>query len=265
MGCARYGAKQAIDHRNDHDQLCLIDEGDASLRIDGFADDVPVGTLAMVHAGEHLVAGPSARRPTLIWSIYHFRDPAMRADCPALFDPDPRRRVCRLDERRLAEFHAGFERLYLELHGRQQGYEVAARGLLGLLLVTVSRWLGAAEVAVPAPIATADREVLALWRLIAEHAGSPNELQAALRTRVQNYDSLRHRFTKVVGETPRRMLARLRMERAKKLLIETSFSIAEVAERVGYARQHEFARAFHREVGCTPSWWREKAGDPRKG
>jgi AraC-like DNA-binding protein len=65
----------------------------------------------------------------------------------------------------------------------------------------------------------------------------------------------------VFKAAPRDLLISLRMERAKNMLLETELSVSEVAERLGYARSHEFARAFHREVGCTPTWWREHAGN----
>ena len=55
------------------------------------------------------------------------------------------------------------------------------------------------------------------------------------------------------------MRSRLRVEKAKGLLSGSTLSMAEIAEQVGYARQHEFARAFRREVGCTPSAYRRQA------
>jgi AraC-like DNA-binding protein len=262
MGCARYGDGEALDHRNDHDQLCLIDEGDAEVSLEGSTVRLSAGGLAIVRAGERFSVGPVGRRPTLLWSIYFFGDPAMRSDCPGLWAAEPARRLLKLDRSRDGEFHGWFERLFLELHARRPGYAVASRNLLGLLLVAISRWITAP--AEESPPSIADPEVLALWRLIAEHAESPAALQAALRSRVASYDSLRHRFRRVVGETPRALLARLRMERAKRMLLESALPISAIAESVGYSRQHEFARAFRREVGCTPTWWRERAGDPRQ-
>ncbi len=46
------------------------------------------------------------------------------------------------------------------------------------------------------------------------------------------------------------------MEHARNLLLESNLSIKEISERIGYARQHEFYRAFRRHVGCGPSDWR---------
>jgi len=46
------------------------------------------------------------------------------------------------------------------------------------------------------------------------------------------------------------------MQHAQNLLLESGLSIKEIAARTGYARQHEFARAFRQRVGLTPSEWR---------
>jgi YesN/AraC family two-component response regulator len=49
-----------------------------------------------------------------------------------------------------------------------------------------------------------------------------------------------------------------RMERAKKLLDQTSLRISEVAERVGYADLAYFSNAFKRVTGKTPTEYRKK-------
>jgi AraC-like DNA-binding protein len=264
MGCARYERGAELDHRNDHDQLCLVDEGDAVFTLGGEERPCPAGTLALIRTGERFAARPAGARATLLWSLYLHGDPVLPRECPALGERDPRRRVLRLDQRRLDEFHALYERLFVEQQAARPGAPAACSALLSLLLVAVGRWLGGeGDRELDAP-ATDDPEVLALWRLMSEHAGAPAELQAALRARVPNYDALRHRFRAAFGCSPRDALMRLRMDRAKRLLLDRSLSVAEVAARVGYARQHEFARAFHREVGCTPTWWRNRGGDPRK-
>jgi AraC-like DNA-binding protein len=76
------------------------------------------------------------------------------------------------------------------------------------------------------------------------------------------YDSLRHRFQKLFGVSPRRLLVRLRMERAKELLRTTNISVKQIAQELGYSKQHEFTRAFHRFSGMSPNEWKCKADVP---
>jgi len=59
-------------------------------------------------------------------------------------------------------------------------------------------------------------------------------------------------FKSVVGESALRYLTRWRMELARSLL-DGDLSVSEVAERVGYASDAAFCRAFKRELGTTPT------------
>lgn len=98
--------------------------------------------------------------------------------------------------------------------------------------------------------------LLALWHLVTESQDPLSVLTRRFSTDVPNYDSLRHRFLKTFGCSPRDMAIRVRISRAKSLLLDSSLTIKEIAAAVGYGRQHEFSRAFHRATGMTPSAFR---------
>jgi AraC-like DNA-binding protein len=66
------------------------------------------------------------------------------------------------------------------------------------------------------------------------------------------------RFEAVVGEAPAAYVTRWRMLVARRGL-RRGDSIFEVAERVGYASEAAFSRAFKRAVGSSPSVWRRHA------
>lgn len=53
----------------------------------------------------------------------------------------------------------------------------------------------------------------------------------------------------------------LRMARARKLLLTTRATVAEVAESVGYADAFYFSRQFRTISGCSPSQYREQEED----
>ena len=46
------------------------------------------------------------------------------------------------------------------------------------------------------------------------------------------------------------------MEKAKKLLLSTSLSVAEVAEQSGYGEYRVFTKVFKKSEGITPSQYR---------
>ena len=51
-------------------------------------------------------------------------------------------------------------------------------------------------------------------------------------------------------------LTSIRMEKAKKLLLATSLSVAEVAEQSGYGDYRVFTKVFRKAEGVTPSQYR---------
>lgn len=59
-------------------------------------------------------------------------------------------------------------------------------------------------------------------------------------------------FRAVFGVTTFAYLTRYRMQQAKQLLQQPGYSVAEVANRVGYANPAQFAAAFKRHFGMTP-------------
>jgi AraC family transcriptional regulator len=63
-------------------------------------------------------------------------------------------------------------------------------------------------------------------------------------------------FKQITGVTPHSYLANLRIERARKLLVETSYSINEIAAMVGYQSQSHFTKIFKSVTGTTPSSYR---------
>lgn len=67
-------------------------------------------------------------------------------------------------------------------------------------------------------------------------------------------------FTKLTGTTPRRFLAALRMNKAKELLVTTSFGIADVSNMVGYSSVGTFSSRFSSLVGISPKEWRTGGG-----
>ena len=61
------------------------------------------------------------------------------------------------------------------------------------------------------------------------------------------------RFANVVGQTPARYVAQLRMREAKQWLFRDRLKIAVVARRLGYESEAAFSRAFKRIIGAPPS------------
>lgn len=74
--------------------------------------------------------------------------------------------------------------------------------------------------------------------------------------------SIERKFQEFYRCTPRKMLCRMRVNLAKQLLIESSHSIAKIAELSGFNDPERLAVIFKKETGQTPTQWR-KAGTAR--
>ena len=71
--------------------------------------------------------------------------------------------------------------------------------------------------------------------------------------------ALHERFAGLIGQAPMQYLAHWRIQVGATLLRDTAFTVAAVAQQVGYESEAAFARAFKRLVGQPPAMWRRKA------
>ena len=259
-GCtltARGGGFDGHIH-GDHDEICLVANDGTLIRHGGVERAVDAGTVFLFRRGElHGYRNGPGQEPHL-WLVHYLADEELYRECPRLAAADPEQRVWRLTRDQLAGYQGLFVRLQAELAGNRPGARAAAAAWLRLLLVGAARWSAADAPALAPP--PHDPELMTLWEVINDHIERPADFASALRRRVPNYDSLRHRFRRIYACAPRDALLSLRMERAKHLLLESTLPVKDVAERLGYGRQHEFARAFAARVGRSPTAWRAQPG-----
>jgi LacI family transcriptional regulator len=68
--------------------------------------------------------------------------------------------------------------------------------------------------------------------------------------------ALEQRFVQHLGRTPAVEIRRVRIEAAKKLLVETDQNMAQIARATGFGEQDLFSRTFRRNTGMTPTEFR---------
>ena len=95
--------------------------------------------------------------------------------------------------------------------------------------------------------------VLAAIHLDPSHDWSVNELARHMGASRSGFAQL---FATVVGETPARYVAKMRMHQAHQWLRDGQ-RVAVIAERLGYESEASFSRAFKRIIGASPSQFRE--------
>lgn len=69
--------------------------------------------------------------------------------------------------------------------------------------------------------------------------------------------TLKRRFQLATGLAPNLYVQKVRVEKAKKLLLATDQSIKEIAYEVGYENVSFFVRVFKTQVGLPPAQWRK--------
>ena len=65
-------------------------------------------------------------------------------------------------------------------------------------------------------------------------------------------------FSRYVGETPLKFLTGIRIHEAKRLLLESTLTIKEVGEHVGYPDQFHFSKTFRKYTDMNPSAYRKQ-------
>ena len=90
--------------------------------------------------------------------------------------------------------------------------------------------------------------------------GEPWTVETLARVARASRTVFAERFRELVGDSPSRYLATVRMEQAIELLRDTDASIGEVAHRLGYGSDVAFSRAFRRHTGVNPAAWRRGSG-----
>lgn len=71
-------------------------------------------------------------------------------------------------------------------------------------------------------------------------------------------------FSKATGETPKRYVERLRLEKAAYKLCITNESILDIALSVGFSNHETFSRAFKRNFDLPPRMYRNSSWEKRK-
>jgi hypothetical protein len=240
------------------DQLGLLAKATAVAGQAGRLYYSEAGTLFLSRQGENVAVwnpGDLGR----IWVL------TFRTDCnrvrglSEILERPPENRIIKLSSDQQQLVCDNFQRIASESsHDSSPGAD-APSPWLTIQLVTVMRWFVETRNEDLEANPDADRQCFELWVKIHQHANQNTSAEPMLFYKDVSYDSFRHRFQKVFGVSPRGMLVRLRMNRAKELLGTADISIKEVARELGYTKQHEFTRAFTRFFGESPSTWRKRA------
>ena len=101
-----------------------------------------------------------------------------------------------------------------------------------------------------------DEDVIAALDFLQTHAGEPISIEDVVSKLSISRRSFEIRFQEAVGVTPHQMLRKLRLDRAKRLLVESDQSVADIAFASGYCTPAHLSQAFRKELNTTPTEYR---------
>ncbi len=106
-------------------------------------------------------------------------------------------------------------------------------------------------------IAIDDPSVAAALNFIRRSAHQPITVEDLLEEVATSRRTLERQFARILGTSPRAVIRRVQLDRAKVILRDTHLKVSIVAERSGFLDAKVFAAAFKKEVGQSPSEYRK--------
>ena len=93
---------------------------------------------------------------------------------------------------------------------------------------------------------------------LGEHYGEPLSRGELARGVGYNESYISHVFAEQLGTSLKSYITSLRIQDAQELLADTDLTISQISLQLGFGSIRSFNRAFAREVGCSPTTYREK-------
>ena len=207
-------------------------------------------------SGQHRLPGPGPGEQTqLVCGLYRSRDRELERILRGL----PRVVIARADGRGLAmarTITSMAEEAQLAEPGTQLVLNALSDALLALLLRE-----SMAQGKVQDGLLGGMNDARLSPALAAMHAapGQDWSVDALAGKAMLSRSAFAERFQRILGTSPASYLAHLRMNEARTLLQDNEVSVAQIAERLGYATEAAFRRAFRRVTGTTPGDARRRA------
>ena len=137
--------------------------------------------------------------------------------------------------------------------GRAVGLEVARN-----LVVFVKRPGGQAQFSAALALQSPDDQFASLHEWLAKHLASDLSLHRLAHQAGMSERTFLRRYREATGLTPSRAVERLRVEAARRMLIETKLPIKRIAARCGFGSEETMRRTFARVQKVSPSDFRER-------
>lgn len=143
-----------------------------------------------------------------------------------------------------------------ELQNRYSEYETVCQAYMEILIIRLTRQAEFSTVSLP-PKPNLNRQCASVRRYIDAHYKEKLTLeQLAGEANVNKY-YLAHAFKMEFGVSPISYMNACRVKESKRLLVETDWSLIQIAAMLGYSSPSYFSQSFHRAEGISPQAYRK--------
>ncbi|MDF2660339.1 MAG: helix-turn-helix protein [Paenibacillus sp.] len=150
------------------------------------------------------------------------------------------------------------EELHQEMQQQKPGYQALVQLRMTELFILLSRYYNERNTNIGMP-SSSELLVRRVCGYVERHYDQKITLPLLSELFYIGVRQLNRQFNRHLGTSVIGYVQRIRMERAKRLLVETDEKINQIAELVGYEDAASFSRTFTREVGCPPGKYREQS------
>jgi LacI family transcriptional regulator len=105
-------------------------------------------------------------------------------------------------------------------------------------------------------VAVEDADVAAALRFIHRAQGRDISVESVVQEVAVSRRNLEKRFRSMIGRTILEEIQLVRLERAKRLLVETTYPVSQIADMAGFGSAGYFIQFFQQRVGKTPRKYR---------
>jgi AraC family transcriptional activator of pyochelin receptor len=132
---------------------------------------------------------------------------------------------------------------------------MAGPALAGLFLLG-PHFIHGQHSTMPIILSEKDREALHLVKGLIENTGVHFTIPQLVRKSGLNADKLKKGFKEMFGMPVHRYHLHFKISAAKKMLVESTLQVSEIAYALGYEDANNFSAAFKKVVGMRPGEWR---------
>lgn len=145
------------------------------------------------------------------------------------------------------------------LHLIRRDFGTAVANQVARRLVVTPHRSGGQKQFIPAPIyAGTNKKFDAVLEWALERLHQPLTLRALATRAAMSERNFLRRFAETTGTTPKAWLQQMRIGRARELIESGELSFDQIAEQCGFLSLETFRSAFRREVGVSPSNYRQR-------